>query len=54
MGKYKASAVAGTVLMGISSFVACLAKDNGMILVGNAGLLISIAVMSFGFSKWQP
>lgn len=54
MGTYKTCAVFGTVIMGICSFMACLAKDNGLIVVGNVGLLVSIAIMSYGFNKWQP
>lgn len=40
--------------MGIGSFTACLAQDSAMIAAGNAALLVAIAVMSYGFSKWQP
>lgn len=54
MAIYKTSAIVGTLVMGVSSFVACLAKGDGLILAGNVGLLLSIVVMSFGFSKWQP
>lgn len=54
MDKYKMSALIGTIVMGISSFAACLAENQAVITLGNIGLLVSIAVMSYGFSKWQP
>jgi precorrin-2 methylase len=54
MDIYKTSALVGTVIMGVSSFVACLAQSGGMIAAGNIGLVVSIVVMSYGFSKWQP
>ncbi len=54
MDIYKTSAVVGTAIMGVSSFVACLAKSDGMITAGNICLVLSIVIMSYGFSKWQP
>ena len=37
MTRYKIAALLGTILMGISSFVACLATDSGLIMAGNVG-----------------
>ncbi len=54
MDIYKTSALVGTVVMGVSSFVACLAKSGSMIAAGNICLVLSIVIMSYGFSKWQP
>ena len=54
MTRYKIAALLGTILTGISSFVACLATDSGLIMAGNVGLLASIAIMVYGFNTWQP
>lgn len=54
MNRYKFSALAGTVLMGIGSFMACLAKAPVSICMGNLLLAISILIMIYGYSKWQP
>lgn len=54
MLRYKLAALIGTVIMGISSFVACLANSSALIMAGNVGLVVSIIVMSYGFSTWQP
>lgn len=54
MGRYKLSALGGTVIMGIGSFMACLAKTAVYITTGNILLGISILVMIYGYSKWQP
>lgn len=54
MTRYKIAALIGTIIMGISSFVACLANAPALITAGNVGLVISIIIMSYGFNSWQP
>lgn len=54
MKKYKLSALFGTIIMGISSFAACVSNTQGIMLLGNIGLIISICIMSYGFYHWQP
>lgn len=54
MRKYKIAALIGTIIMGIGSFMACLASNSGLIMTGNVLLVISMFVMGYGFSKWQP
>lgn len=54
MRRYKLAALIGTIIMGISSFVACLAQNPALITAGNVGLIISIGIMSYGFNTWQP
>lgn len=54
MNKYKISALVGTVIMGIGSFMACLAENVTYTTIGNILLIISILIMIYGYSKWQP
>ena len=54
MRKYKISALVGTLIMGISSFASCLSESSFYTNLGNVGLILSIGIMSYGFSKWQP
>ena len=54
MKKYKISAILGTILMGICSFLACISTNIALINIGNIGLLVSIGIMSYDFSNWQP
>lgn len=54
MKKYKFSALFGTLIMGISSFMSCLSESSLYTNIGNTGLILSIGIMSYGFSKWQP
>lgn len=54
MTRYKIAALLGTILMGVSSFVACLANSSSLIMAGNIGLVISILIMVYGFNTWQP
>lgn len=54
MSKYKLSALGGTVIMGIGSFMGCLAENPAYITAGNALLIVSIFIMIYGYSKWQP
>ncbi len=54
MAKYKWCALIGTIIMGIGSFMACLATTSSMINIGNILLVISIIIMTYAYSKWQP
>lgn len=54
LGKYKAAAGIGTIIMAIGSFMACLSTEALTANIGNALLLISIGIMLYGFSRWQP
>lgn len=53
MNRYKIAVLVGTILMGISSFTACLASGV-LMAAGNVGLIISMAIMVYGFNSWQP
>ena len=48
MDRYKLSALIGTVIMG------CLAENPVYINTGNALLVVSILIMIYGYSRWQP
>ncbi|MBQ9421804.1 MAG: hypothetical protein IJU30_08665 [Lachnospiraceae bacterium] len=52
--KYKIAAGIGTVIMAVGSFMACLSLNRMTANVGNVLLLVSIGIMLYGFSKWQP
>ena len=54
MDRYKLSALIGTVIMGIGSFMGCLAENPVYINTGNALLVVSIQIMIYGYSRWQP
>ncbi|WP_166435260.1 hypothetical protein [Lacrimispora indolis] len=54
MDRYKLSALVGTVIMGIGSFMACLAEKGPYIITGNVLLVVSIFIMIYGYAKWQP
>ena len=54
MDRYKLSALIGTVIMGIGSFMGCLAENPVYINTGNALLVVSILIMIYGYSRWQP
>lgn len=54
MDRYKFSALIGTAIMGIGSFMGCLSENPLSINMGNALLIVSIFVMIYGYSKWQP
>ncbi|MBU3090250.1 hypothetical protein KPL42_17405 [Clostridium gasigenes] len=54
MRKYKISAMLGIVLMGVSSFLACVSQTSLIVLIGNIGIMVSIGVMTYGFLHWQP
>lgn len=51
---HKLSAILGTIIMGIGSFITCLATNESTITLGNGMLVVSIIMMGFGYSKWQP
>ncbi|WP_166484635.1 hypothetical protein [Clostridium cuniculi] len=53
MRKYKISAFIGIIIMGISSFMACVSDVSSVIMIGNIGLVLSILIMSYGFYHWQ-
>ena len=54
MDRYKFSALIGTVIMGIGSFMGCLAENPLFINLGNGLVIVSIFVMIYGYSKWHP
>ena len=54
MDRYQLSAIVGTGIMGIGSFMACLAESETLIVIGNVLLIVSILIMIYGYSKWQP
>ena len=47
MGKYKLAALVGIIIMGICSVPA-------LIMTGNVLLIVSLFVMTYAFSSWQP
>ena len=52
--RYKLAALIGTVIMAIGAFMACLCVTPAYITVGNVLLIVSIAIMVYGYSVWQP
>ena len=52
--RYKLAALIGTVIMAIGAFMACLCVTPAYITVGNVLLIVSIVVMVYGYSVWQP
>lgn len=50
----KISALVGTVIMGIGSFMSCLAETKAMSNIGTGILIVSIVIMSYGFYYWRP
>lgn len=54
MKKYKLAALIGIIIMGIGSFLACLASAGTVIMVGNILLVISLFILIYAFSHWQP
>lgn len=54
MGKYKLAALVGIIIMGIGSFMACLCSAPALIMTGNVLLVVSLFVMAYAFSSWQP
>ena len=52
--RYKLAALIGTVIMAIGDFMACLCVTPAYITVGNVLLIVSIVIMVYGYSVWQP
>ena len=52
--RYKLAALIGTIIMAIGAFMACLCVTPAYIPVGNVLLIVSIVVMVYGYSVWQP
>ena len=52
--RYKLAALIGTIIMAIGAFMACLCVTPTYITVGNVLLIVSIVVMVYGYSVWQP
>ena len=52
--KYKILALVGLIIMGIGSFMSCLAPTSTLCNVGNCILLASIAIMAYAFYYWRP
>lgn len=54
MRKYKIAALIGTIVMGTGSFMACLCSEPMLITIGNIMLIVSLLIMAYAFSSWQP
>lgn len=54
MTRYKIAVLFSTILMGIASIMACLSDNANIIMAGNILLIISILIMYYGYSSWQP
>lgn len=52
--KYKLAALFGMIIMGIGSFMACLCSTDFLMMLGNVFLIISIFILTYAFSFWQP
>lgn len=52
--KYKIISLFGLIIMGIGSFMACLAEDKIFQNIGNVALCASIAIMFYSFYHWEP
>ena len=52
--RYKLAALIGTIIMAIGAFMACLCVTPAYITVGNVLLIVSIVVVVYGYSVWQP
>ena len=52
--RYKLAALIGTLIMAVGAFMACLCVTPAYITVGNVLLIVSIVVMVYGYSVWQP
>lgn len=47
-------AFAGIAVMGIGSFMSCLAQTDQNTFIGSGILLLGIAITSYGFAYWRP
>ena len=54
MRKYKIAALVGIIVMGTGSFMACLCTAKAPVMIGNVLLIISLFIMTYAFSSWQP
>ncbi|MGN0405681.1 MAG: hypothetical protein ACI4F1_10700 [Bariatricus sp.] len=54
MKKYKMAASAGIIIMGIGSFMSCLANAASAVIAGDILLILSILILIYAFSNWQP
>lgn len=52
--RYKLVALIGTIIMAIGAFMACLCVNPAYMTVGNVLLIVSIVIMVYGYSVWQP
>ena len=52
--RYKLAALIGTVIMAIGAFMACLCVTPAYITVGTVLLIVSIVILVYGYSVWQP
>ena len=52
--KYKIAALIGIIVMGIGAFMACLCTISSFITAGNVLLIVSIFILIYAFSSWQP
>lgn len=54
MKKYKLAALAGIIIMGIGAFLACLSSTGAAVTIGNIMLVVSLVILIYAFSHWQP
>lgn len=47
-------AFAGITVMGVGSFLSCLAQTDQNTFIGSGILLLGIAITSYGFAYWRP
>lgn len=52
--KYKIASLIGTLIMAVGSFLACLSTSAFWCNIGSGLLILSIIIMVYGFSYWQP
>ena len=54
MRRHKLAALLGTLIMAVGSFMACLCVESVPANIGNVLLVVSILIMFYGYSVWQP
>lgn len=52
--KYKWIACIGLIVMGIGSFLSCLAPTPALCNIGSAILILSMIIMGYAFYFWRP